>query len=298
MVTTIGITVLGNDTLTLEQVAHVARQPGSSVVTVDPSAAKRMRASVGLRDALIATGQPVYGVTTGFGASAGVQVSADRVAALQHNLIQCLLVGVGPAAAPEVARATMLIRANCLARGLSGVRVEVVELLLACLRRDILPLIPERGSVGASGDLAPLAYVAAMLTGEGPALVAGERTDAATALRAHGLTPLRLEAKEGLALVNGTSFMTAFAALALHDAARLAVVADVCTALAVEALRGNAEHFHPAAHACKPHAGQMASAARIRTLVAESSLTQASDPPSGRDAAHGEPGTRQLDRPV
>jgi histidine ammonia-lyase/phenylalanine ammonia-lyase len=290
--------VLGDGSLTTSDVVRFARRQRPCALRVDEAAIERMRGSVRLRDELIATGQPLYGVTTGFGESATVQLNADRAAVLQGNLIQYLLIGVGPDAAPEVARATMLIRANCLARGLSGVRPAVLELLLACLRHDILPTIPERGSVGASGDLVPLAYLAEILTGSGTVVVAGEPADAATALHAHGLAPLRLEAKEGLGLVNGTAFMTAFAALAVHDAAELVRLADVCTALTVEALLGDRDSFHPWVHAAKPHPGQIASAARIRALLAGSRLAMENKRVLGANPSIAGHGTLKLDRSV
>jgi histidine ammonia-lyase/phenylalanine ammonia-lyase len=176
----------------------------------------------------------------------------------------------------------MLIRANCLARGYSGVRQEVVDLIVACLREGVLPAIPERGSVGASGDLVPLCYLASMLIGEGNAMVNGTLVPAGKALAERGLKPLVLQAKEGLALINGTSFMSGFAVLAAHDAVNLAIVADLCTALASEALTGNRGHFDPFIHRQKPHPGQVRSAARIRALLSGSQLS--TDQPQVLDA--------------
>ena len=252
-------------------VARCTRDPHA---VIDGSALSRVDRSVVLRDELIASNIPIYGVTTGFGDSNTGHVAAAKSAALQQNLIQYHLVGSGPQAAPEVVRATMLIRANCLARGYSGIRREVIDLLLACLAHDILPLVPERGSVGASGDLVPLCYVADMLCGNGPVRYAGRSMPAAEALRECGLTPVTLGPKEGLALINGTSFMSAFAVLALHDAAEIAFAADVCTALTVEALLGNRGHFEPVVHQQKRHPGQLRSAESIRAMLAESTLAR------------------------
>ncbi|WP_416974793.1 HAL/PAL/TAL family ammonia-lyase [Streptomyces sp. 4F14] len=263
---------IGEDTLTVADVAAVARHPGNTAFALSGQAAEQMAASVDLRNRLIATGRPIYGVTTGFGDSARFHVGTGRAAALQHGLIRFHLNGSGPDTADDVVRATLLIRANCLARGRSGVRRDLVDLLLDLLRHDILPRVPERGSVGASGDLVPLCYVADVLTGHGEVTHRGAPLPAAEALDACGLTPVTLEAKEGLALINGTSFMSGFATLAAHDAEHLALVADVCTALTCEALEGNLGHFHDAVHRNKPHPGQLRSAARIRALLTGSRL--------------------------
>lgn len=289
---------LGDDSLTTGAVARAARANGFPALAVDAPARERMQASVRLRDRLIATGQPIYGVTTGFGDSVTTQLGADKAARLQHHLIQYHLNGSGPAATPEVVRATMLIRANCLARGYSGVRVEVVELLMSCLRHDILPIIPERGSVGASGDLVPLCYLADLLTGSGPATLAGVPTTATAALNARGLQPLALQPKEGLALINGTSFMAAFATLATHDAADLVVLADLATALTAEALRGNRSHFHPRVHAHKPHPGQVASAARVHRLLEGSTLAMEHSQVLRANPDLGDRQLLRLDRPI
>ncbi|TWP50855.1 aromatic amino acid lyase [Lentzea tibetensis] len=265
---------VGSDDLTVTATAVVAREPGVLDVAVDPSAELRMNESVKLMRDLIATGQPMYGITTGFGDSCTRQISPDKVVALQRNLIRYHLNGSGPGAARDVVRATMLVRANCLARGYSGVRPEVVRQLLDFLRHDIVPVIPERGSVGASGDLVPLCYLASALTGEGDVWFRGSVVDAADALRECGLDPLVLGPKEGLALINGTSFMSGFATLACADAAEIAHVADVCTALGMEALLGNRGHFDPFIHAQKAHAGQVRSAGTIRSLLEGSTLTR------------------------
>ncbi|HEY8474849.1 MAG TPA: aromatic amino acid ammonia-lyase [Natronosporangium sp.] len=265
---------LGNDTLSRPALVQVARQPGRVELRVAPEAEQRMRRSVSLRDELIATRTPIYGVTTGFGASNIRQIPPEKTVELQRNVIRYHLVGTGDQAPPEVVRATMLLRANCLARGHSAVRPEVVELLRDCLAADLLPRIPERGSVGASGDLVPLCYLASLLVGEGEVLVDGAVRPAAEALRAHGLQPLRLQPKESLALINGTSFMTAYAALAANDAAEIAAAADLCTALSSEVLRGNRDHFAPFSHQQRPHPGQLRSAGRIRHLLTGSQLAR------------------------
>jgi histidine ammonia-lyase/phenylalanine ammonia-lyase len=264
--------VLGNDTLTIDAVADAARASQPISLHVDIDAARRMADSVRVRDTLLTANRPIYGVTTGFGDSGQFHLGQHKAAELQRNMVAYHLNGTGPIAPVDVARATMLIRANCLARGYSGIRQEVVELLLSCLREGITPLIPERGSVGASGDLVPLCYLADMLIGGGDVLVGDVRVPAMTALAERGLKPVILEAKEGLAVINGTSFGCAFAVLAVSDAARLAAIANLCTALTAEALQGNRGHFHPVIHRHKPHPGQVSSAARIRSLLSKSAL--------------------------
>ncbi|WP_249028305.1 aromatic amino acid ammonia-lyase [Saccharopolyspora spinosa] len=279
--------MLGDDSLTPAATSLWARSPAAGTVRIADTAAVRMADSVRVRDKLIATGNPIYGVTTGFGDSARFHLSSGKTTQLQRNLITYHLNGTGPYAPEDVVRATMLVRANCLARGYSGIRREVVQLLIDCLRHDITPLIPERGSVGASGDLVPLCYLADMLLGSGQVRVAGTQMSAAAALRAADLVPVTFEAKEGLALINGTSFMSGFAVLATHDAAEIANVADLCTALTAEALLGNRGHFHPLIHQQKPQPGQIRSSARTRALLTGSRLCtdapQVLEPDAGPD---------------
>lgn len=283
-------------TLSLETVAAVGRGVPGLRASVPEDADRRMAASRELKRQLIATGIPIYGVTSGFGDSNTRQISEVKTQELQRNLLRFLGSGVGPAAPPEVVRATLLIRANCLARGHSGVRPEVVRLLLDCLEQDILPVIPERGSVGASGDLVPLSYIGRVLTGEGEVLHRRERTDAGTALAAAGLRPVVLEAKEGLALVNGTSFMSGFATMAMDRAARIGFAADLCTALTSQVLRGNPAHFADFLFEQKAHAGTRASAGRVRRLLKGS---QSFDQLTEREAAiPGDVDFRELDKPI
>lgn len=264
---------LGDDSLSTRTVALVARAAGTRFdLVVEERAAERMDASVRLRDEAVGTYRPIYGVTTGFGDSARFQVSPEYAGELQRSLITYHLNGTGPDTEPGTVRAAMLIRANGLARGYSGIRREVVELILDFLRHDIVPVVPERGSVGASGDLVPLCYLAEALCGGGQVRCDGRVLPTAEAMEARGLRPVVLQAKEGLALINGTAFMSAFAAHAVDAADRIAVVADVCTALAAEGLLGNRGHFHPGIQRQKPHPGQVRSAARIRALLAGSLL--------------------------
>src|SRR3954471_16121145 len=204
---------LDGGSLTIAEAARLARHGGR--VTLAPDAARRVAATRELKRDLIAREIPIYGVTTGFGDSAHRQIAPAKAARLQQNMLRFLGAGTGQIASPEVTRATMLFRANCLAKGNSGVRLELVERLLDVLNHDVLPLIPERGSCGASGDLIPLSYVGRTLVGETTVTVNGETGSAADALAELGLEPFALEAKEGLALTSGTSFMSAFACLAV-----------------------------------------------------------------------------------
>ncbi|MFF8653742.1 aromatic amino acid lyase [Streptomyces huasconensis] len=264
--------------LTPRAVAAAARRGGPDTrVTLTPAAVKQMHASVDLKETLLAQEVPIYAVTTGFGDSCVRQIAPDKAHELQRNLVLYHLNGVGPTAVPAVTRATMLIRANALAKGVSAIRPQAVQTLLACLSRDILPLIPERGSVGASGDLVPLCYLAAALIGEGRVLHRGTERPALAALRDEGIEPLRLAPKEGIALINGTSFAAAYAILAAADARELAFVAELATAMTLEALHGNASALHPFVHDNKPHRGQVHSARAIRTLLAGSRLATSFD---------------------
>lgn len=275
---TAGYVELDGAGLSPRTVAAAARRGGDGTrVTLGAEAVERMRASVALKESLLAREVPIYAVTTGFGDSCVRQISPDKAHELQRNLVLYHLNGVGPAAVPAVARAAMIIRANALAKGSSAIRPQTVSALLECLDRDILPLIPERGSVGASGDLVPLCYLAAALIGEGQVLHRGTVRPAVDALREEGIEPVRLAPKEGIALINGTSFAAAYAVLAAWDARELAFVAELATAMTLEARHGNASALHPFVHAAKPHPGQVRSAEVVRTLLAGSRLATSFD---------------------
>ncbi|MBO3742991.1 aromatic amino acid lyase [Actinoplanes sp. NEAU-H7] len=289
--------VLDGHGLTAEDVVRVSLRQNTSVELAETAAARMVR-SRQLKLELLDTGQPVYGVTTGFGASADRQISVDKAAELQRNMMRFLRNGTGPPATPEICRATLLIRANCLARGNSGVRPLIVERLLDLLRHDVLPMVPERGSVGASGDLVPLGHLAAPLIGEGEILYRGSVRPASEVLAELGLGPIELEAKDSLALVNGTSFSAAFAALAVVRAAELAAFAETATALACEALEGNRGHFAAFLHESKPHPGQVASARRITELLSGSQLALEHGQVVGLSTVLGERGYQRLNRSV
>jgi phenylalanine ammonia-lyase len=262
---------LDGASLTVADALDVARR--SRTVTLSPTAADAVCASRELKRELISKEIPIYGVTTGLGDSAHRQISPGKTAELQRNLLRFMGCGTGPVAPLEAARVTILLRANCLAKGNSGVRVAVVERLLDLLNHDIVPLIPERGSCGASGDLVPLAYIARTLVGEATVSFNGQTRRAADVLAEVGLEPLELEAKEGLALLNGTSFMSAFACLAVGAANELADLTDLLTAMTSEALLGNRGHFNAFLFdQAKPHPGMVRSAHNIRRLLADSRL--------------------------
>ncbi|MGW1726530.1 HAL/PAL/TAL family ammonia-lyase [Streptomyces sp. NPDC002306] len=263
---------LDGHNLGVDEVYRVSAMGEGARLGLAEDAVLRMKKSLQVKDDLIASGIPIYGVTTGFGDSSSRQISPEKTVALQRNLLRFLRVGTGPVAPDEVIRATMLIRANSAARGHSAIRQEPVRLILDMLHHGILPQIPERGSVGASGDLAPLSYLAASLTGEGTVTYRGERMPAVDALRAAGLQPVELQAKEGLALVNGTSFMSAYLTLAFTEARELAWCAELCTALAAEVRRSSRDQFTAFPHLNKPHPGQMTSAENIRRILEGSAL--------------------------
>ena len=221
------------------------------------------------------TREHTYGINTGFGRFVSKSIPEEQTEELQLRLLRSHACGVGEPYPAEIVRAAMLLRANALAKGTSGARIETVELLLECLARGVLPHVPSRGSVGASGDLAPLAHLALPLVGEGEAWHDGERLRGADALAAAGLEPTRLAAKEGLSLVNGTQFMAAFGALGLVRARRLAQAADVACALSLEALQGSRTSFLPQIHRLRPLRGQENSAANVLRLLEDSAINEA-----------------------
>ena len=242
-------------------------------VTIASEAVSAMEASRSIVDKIELDERPVYGVSTGFGALASTLVAPERRGELQHAMIRSHAAGVGAAMPREVVRAMMLLRARSLAAGLSGVRPALPAALVDLLNADVTPWVPEHGSLGASGDLAPLAHCALVLLGEGWVLAAeGSRVSGAQALRAAGLQPITLAAKEGIALINGTDGMLGLLLLAIHDARHLFAMADVTAALAIEAMLGSDRPFKPELHAIRPHPGQAVSAANIHRLLQESDI--------------------------
>ncbi len=264
--------VLTGADLTIAGVEAVAR--GGASATLDPAARERMQEARDLIEALVAAGAVVYGVTTGFGDLATVSIRPEDTERLQENLLMSHAAGVGPAFPREIVRAMLLLRANTLALGHSGCRPALVDRLLAFLEAGIHPVVPEQGSLGASGDLAPLAHLALPLIGRGQVEFRGAIVPALFALREVGLDPLVLRAKEGIALLNGTQMMGAIGALLLADADRLARTASVAAAMSVEALLGTDVAFAAAYQLARPHPGQIAVAAELRHLLRQSGLQQ------------------------
>jgi histidine ammonia-lyase len=263
------VTLTGAD-LSVEAVEAVARHGAS--VGLDEAAVGRMQRSRDVVERLVAAGEVVYGVTTGFGALADRSIDPADAGRLQENLLLSHAAGVGEPLPRDVVRAMLVLRANTLALGYSGARPLVVERLLTFLERGIHPVVPSQGSVGASGDLAPLAHLALPLIGHGQAEVGGHVMPGLLALREAGLEPLELGAKEGLALLNGTQLMTALGALLVADAERLLATASVAAAMSVEALLGTDVAFAEALQRARPHPGQLRVAAELRWLLRESGV--------------------------
>jgi histidine ammonia-lyase len=265
--------VLSGDRLTLEEVGAAAA--GGARIEIAGAARERVRAARQLVDRIAEGDIPTYGINTGFGTLAEVSIPKADLRKLQRNLILSHAAGIGaPLPAPEV-RALMLLRANVLAGGYSGIRESTLELLVEMLQRDVIPVVPEKGSVGASGDLAPLAHLALVLIGEGEAFAGGQRLPGREALARAGLQPIVLEAKEGLALVNGTQAMQAVGALAQLEAEGCARIADIAAAMTVEGLMGSHKPFLAAIHRIRGHEGQARVAADLRALLGRSEINAA-----------------------
>ncbi|MEE2788248.1 MAG: histidine ammonia-lyase [Myxococcota bacterium] len=263
--------LLGQNALTLADVLRVAEDHVQ--VALDKGRAQTIRRIRQKIDALLDDDAPnVYGVNTGFGALAEVRIPSKKLLRLQLNLIRSHATGVGQPFARDITRAMMLLRANVLSKSTSGVRPEVPELLCALLNHGIHPVIPEKGSVGASGDLAPLAHLALAMIGEGSVTVAGDTMPAADALRRAGLSPLTLQAKEGLALINGTQAMTADLALSVERVRKLLGTADIVGALSVQALFGSRTPFDPRIHEARHHPGQIMTAKNLERLTLNSEI--------------------------
>ncbi|HZQ81752.1 MAG TPA: histidine ammonia-lyase [Gaiellaceae bacterium] len=265
---------LSGEDLTLGEVWAVAVE-GIDAAPLSDTARERMRAARAVvEDAAHGAHEHTYGVNTGFGRFVSKQIPEELTEELQLRLLRSHACGVGDPYPDAVVRAAMLLRANALAKGNSGARIETVQLLLDCLNRGVLPYVPSRGSVGASGDLAPLAHLALPLVGEGRAFFEGELLDGGAALARAGLEPVRLLAKEGLSLINGTQFMAAQAALALMRAHRLMRAADCACALSLEALQGSRNSFIPQVHELRPLRGQAAAARNVLRLLEGSAIIE------------------------
>ncbi|MGH7071318.1 MAG: aromatic amino acid lyase, partial [Acetobacteraceae bacterium] len=239
---------------------------------LDPGCHTRVHAGAQAVAAILDRGEPVYGINTGFGRLASVRISRDQLATLQRNIVLSHSAGVGPPMPRRVARLMMALKLTSLAQGYSGVRPEILAFLETMLERDLVPEVPVQGSVGASGDLAPLAHMTAAMLGEGRILAAGGAGPAREILAAHGLTPVVLGPKEGLALLNGTQFSTAYALVGLFEAETLLRAGLVVGALATDAARGADTPFDPRIHALRRHRGQIETAAALRALMAGSPI--------------------------
>ncbi len=261
---------IDGQTLTLGQFRSVVLE--GAACSLMPEARRRVDAARRTVEETVRRGDATYGINTGFGDLATVSIEEKNLALLQERLILSHCAGVGEPLPDAAVRGMLLLRANTLARGHSGVRPLIIDSLLALLQAGVLPLIPSRGSVGASGDLAPLAHLALPLLGKGEVRVAGEVLPAVQGLGRAGLTPLTLEAKEGLALINGTQAMTALLALSVLACRRLVRIADLVAAMATDALRGTDSAFDARVHALRPHPGQRASAANIWQLMQGSGI--------------------------
>ena len=261
---------LSGQKLSLQQIASVAA--GREQVKLSAAARARCDASRRVVEQIVAENRTVYGVNTGFGKLSDVRIEPHQLRDLQVNLVRSHACGLGAALSESEARAMLLLRANVLACGYSGARALLIDMLLAMLQQGVTPVIPEKGSVGASGDLAPLAHLALVVIGEGEAFYEGKRMSGSEALQAAGLEPVSLEVKEGLALLNGTQAMAAVGGLALNRAERLVRVADAAGAMSLEALRGTPVAFDERIQQARPHPGQVAVAANLRELMSDSEI--------------------------
>jgi histidine ammonia-lyase len=277
--------ILDGENLTFEQVLAVAfGEPGKPHVSLSRDAKKRVKRAASAVEKLIERGEIAYGITTGFGAFKDKIISPADARTLQMNIVKSHAVGVGEPFDIPTTRAIILIRANTLARGFSGIRAETLELLIEFLNRGIHPVIPQKGSLGASGDLAPLAHMSLPLIGEGEVIYEGKRMKSKTALKKAGLEPVELAAKEGLALTNGTTVMTAVGLLETHKAKIFADIADVAGCLSLEALHGTTLAFDERIHSLRPHPRQIDCAKNLREILKGSEFTRGYDSANVQDA--------------
>ncbi len=258
---------ISGEHLIIDQVASVSREKIGVELSQDPEVRQKISASHKLLEEALECGEIIYGVNTGFGGNVRFLIPAAKLARHQENLFQYMICGTGAELPQEVVRAPILLRANALAKGYSGVRQQVIERLLDLLNHDITPIVPRYGSVGASGDLIPSAYIGRTLLGQGDVVYGGKRMAAKEALQQACLEPIHLEAKEGLALINGTTVMTGIGSLVIHDGAYLCQLALACSSLALEVLQGTDDPFQEAIHRVKNHPGQMRAAAMCRKLL-------------------------------
>jgi histidine ammonia-lyase len=267
---------IDGNSLTVEQLAEIVHQ--FARIRLTAAARSKLKASRALVDSWVRKGETVYGVTTGFGEFSNVRISQPDLERLQENLILSHAAGAGEPLPPEIVRAMMVLRINALAKGYSGVHPRTVDLLVEMVNRNLTPVVPSQGSVGASGDLVQLAHLVLAMMGKGTILMRNgsvmKAVGARSALRKANLSPVRLSAKEGLALINGTQMMTAYAALAVHQARQLCKVADIAGALSVEALRGSDTPFDERIHKLRPYRGQIVVARNLRRMMSGSEIRE------------------------
>ncbi|SHH40224.1 histidine ammonia-lyase [Caloranaerobacter azorensis DSM 13643] len=263
-----GKVIIDGNSLTINDVVNVARK--GYIVELSEDAILRVKKARELVDKFVENEKVVYGITTGFGKFSEMVISKEETRQLQKNLIMSHSCGVGKPLSEEVVRAVMLLRANALAKGNSGIRLSTLQTLIDMLNKGVHPIIPEKGSLGASGDLAPLSHMVLVLLGEGEAIYRGERLSGRDAMNKAGIQTVELTSKEGLALINGTQIMTAIGALAVYDAKQLMKIADISAALTIEALNGIIDAFDERVHKVRPHLGQIRTASNIRRLCENS----------------------------
>jgi len=261
---------IDGESLAIEDIVAVSR--GGAQVEIPQKVEEKVKRCRRVLEEFVRKKRVVYGVTTGFGALGSVVVPTDRIKELQSNLIRSHSAGVGKPVDRDVTRALMLLRANTLAKGNSGIKLETLETLVQLINKGVHPLIPEKGSVSASGDLAPLSHMTLVIMGEGEAEFEGETMSGGEAMKKAGISPVELDSKEGLALNNGTQLMTAIGALAVHDAERLIKNAEIAASMSLEALSGILDAFDERIHQVRPHPGQIATARNIRLLAAGSEI--------------------------
>ncbi|MEN6580666.1 MAG: aromatic amino acid lyase, partial [Anaerolineaceae bacterium] len=274
---------LNGCSLTIEDLVQAARDPNTEI-TLAPKAIPGIQRAANAVAKFVSEGRIAYGITTGFGAFKDRLIPPEDVEKLQENIILSHAVGTGLELPAEVVRAMMIIRANTLSKGHSGIRLETLQLMLSLLNKNILPIIPSRGSLGASGDLAPLAHMALPLIGQGEVRFQGKVRPAAEVLQQNGLKPVKLGAKEGLALTNGTTLMTAIGALQVFDAEVVLKSANCAAALSLEAQNGTQRAYSPRIHASRPQAMQAETAANLLELLAGSQLTRPDNSKNIQDA--------------
>lgn len=261
---------LDKQPITIEDLVSVARDRNK--VTISEEAKSRVEKTSALIAKWVTEKKVIYGITTGLGALCNITISDKDARLLQENILMSHAAGVGTPFAEDVVRAIMALRVHDLSMGYSGCRIETIRYLLEFLNNGIIPVVPEKGSVGASGDLAPTAHLGLVLIGKGEAFIEGKRVEGSEALRRFNMKPLRMEPGEGLALINGTQVMTAIGVLVVHDAVRLSKIADIACAMTLEVLMGSNSEFDPLIHRVRPHPGQVITADNMRRLTAESEI--------------------------